>query len=325
MGKTVTNIDKALVQTAVNDGVAAYIADRRVAIDEFVDNHYSFKGAWQLNKNAMGWDIAKAPANLLWMPVHFLSTLGKLSANKMGWTRASTLLSGVPAGFRTKVESEVEWLVYTEFLHLPVVQKARQSESNLLMEFILNNSDLSQYFGDKLAVIHEIAQYDENRQKMEQKLHRYLNSRKAAAEITASLVAASANFAAHKSLSVGAIGIGQTVAAAFAYHSAVSSFAFGSSLGGLYYSVFPASVSAGLLVSVTGGIAAALGVIAAFGGIVADPMQRKLGLHQKKLHKLLDSIEKQFAKASDDYNLKDEYAARVLDLIDLLAVVAVRS
>jgi hypothetical protein len=111
MTKAVSNIDKALVQTAVNDGVAAYIADRRIAIDEFVDKHYSFKGAWQLNKNAMGWDIAKAPANLVWMPVHFLSTLGKLSVNKMGWPRASTLLSGVPAGFRTKVESEVEWLV----------------------------------------------------------------------------------------------------------------------------------------------------------------------------------------------------------------------
>jgi len=41
-----------LVQTAVKEAFAAYIADRRVAIDEFVDKNYSFKGAWQLNKNA---------------------------------------------------------------------------------------------------------------------------------------------------------------------------------------------------------------------------------------------------------------------------------
>lgn len=84
-------------------------------------------------------------------------------------------------------------------------------------------------------------------------------------------------------------------------------------------------MSAALLVSVTGGIAAALGVISAFGGIVADPMQRKHALHQKKLHKLLDSIEKRFSNTSDDYKLKDKYAARVFDMIDLLAVVAVRS
>lgn len=193
------------------------------------------------------------------------------------------------------------------------------------MEFILNQPAISDWIGDKLTMINDIAQLTENQKKMEEKLMHYVDSRKAAAEITAALVAASASFVTQKSLSLGALGIGQTAAAAIAYHSAVSSFAFGSSLGGVYYTVFPASVSTGLLVTVTGGVAAALGVIAAFGGIVADPVQRKLGLHQKKLDKLLSSIESQFVDESGQYNLKDQYVARVIDLLDILSLVAVRT
>lgn len=323
-GKLVS-VDEALVRKAVREGVEAYIANRRNSIDDFVDNHYSFKGAYQLNKKALGWDILKAPANIAWAPIHLLSILGNKGAKKTGWTGGSDLFSKVPSGFRTDVESEVEWLVYTKFLCLPLKQKDRQSDTNLLLEFILNHPALSQWIGEKLTDIHHITQFDENRIKMEQKLMHYVDSRKAASEITASLMAASANFVANKSFGVGALGIGQTAAAAIAYHSAVGSFALGSSLGGIYYSVFPATVSSGLLVTVTGGVAAALGVIAAFGGIIADPVQRKLGLHHKKLNALLDSIEKQFTEDKDEYNLKDAYAARVLDLVDILSVIAVRT
>ncbi len=325
------------IRQAVVDGVSAYIENRRAAIPSFVDTHYSFKGAWKLNKKAIGWDIAKAPANVLWAPIYLLSLLGKKGTKKLGWNRSADLLDKVPAGFRTAVENEVEWIVYTEFLHLPLVQKGvteeeaaqkekyRRYDKNLLMEFILNQPGISQWIGDKLLVINEIAQLAENQAKMEEKLMHYVDSRKAAAEITAALVAASASFVAQKSVSLGALGLGQTAATAIAYHSAVSSFAFGSSLGGVYYTVFPASVSTGLLVTVTGGVAAALGVVAAFGGIVADPVQRKLGLHQKKLDKLLTSIESQFADDTDEFNLKDQYAARIIDLLDLLSIVAVRS
>ncbi|MEM0910218.1 MAG: DUF6635 family protein [Pseudomonadota bacterium] len=345
---------ESTIQAAVLEGVSAYIENRREAIPAFVDKHYSFKGAWELNRNAVGWDMAKAPANVLWAPVYLVSLLGKKGTEKLGWEKSASLLNKVPAGFRTDVENEVEWIVYSEFLHLPITQKVktnassaqenssekvspahknrqqptqafRQYENNLLMEFILNHPTVSSWIGDKLTVINEIAQLAENQAKMEEKLMHYVDSRKAAAEITAALVAASASFVTQKSIGLGALSIGQTAAAAIAYHSAVSSFAFGSSLGGVYYSVFPATVSTGLLVGVTGGVAAALGVVAALGGIVADPVQRQLGLHHKKLDKLLTSVESQFTDETGQYNLKDQYVARVFDLLDLLSLVAVRT
>lgn len=322
-------IDKTSVEESVIAGLRQYIQNRRMVIDEFIDQNYSFSGAWQLNRKAFGWDIAKAPLNVAWAPIYLLNQLGRVSSKKLGWHKTSDFFASVPPGMRTRVESEVEWLVYTKFLCLPIEQNykhapPRTSNTNLLMEFILNQPEINQQLQSKLSVINELAFDTEKRAKVEDKLTHYVDSRKAAAEITTALIAASASLVSQKTLSIGALGIGQSAATAIAYHSAVNSFAFGSSLGSTYYGVFPAAASTGLLVTVTGGVAAALGVVAAFGGVIADPVQRKLGLHHRKLDKLLSSIEQQFIGDDNAYALKDQYVARVLDLIDLLSLVTTK-
>ena len=91
----------------------------------------------------------------------------------------------------------------------------------------------------------------------------------------------------------------------------------------MYYSFFPAAASMGLLVGATGGIAAAMGIVSAFAGVIADPAQKALGLHHKKLHSLVDAVEIQLlGESNESYVLRDGLIARLLDFIDILANVA---
>ena len=82
--------------------------------------------------------------------------------------------------------------------------------------------------------------------------------------------------------------------------------------------MFPAAASTGLLVATTGGLIAALGVLSALAGVMTDPLQQLLGLHERKLLKLLDALEQELTGQGNNYRLHDAYAARIFDLWDLL-------
>jgi FMN-dependent NADH-azoreductase len=58
----------------------------------------------------------------------------------------------------------------------------------------------------------------------------------------------------------------------------------------------------------------------AFAGILADPAQRKLGLHQRCLLRLIDALERQWQAEHEasSFTARDPYAARLPDLDDLL-------
>ncbi|RXJ73936.1 hypothetical protein CS022_06545 [Veronia nyctiphanis] len=119
--------------------------------------------------------------------------------------------------------------------------------------------------------------------------------------------------------------LGSTLASTIAYHSAVSSFAFGNTLGAMYYSVIPASATKATLALSTGGVAVALGIVASYTGMLTDPLQKSLGWHDKKLNKLIDSLEQQLCAESDSaLSYKDSYVARILDLADLLLQVSIK-
>lgn len=308
-----------LVTQAVDAGVRQYIESRRAGVNDFVDKHYSIKGAWQLNRKAFGYDMLRAPANLAWTPLNFvLKGVGK-GAGKLGFEKVSDTLAELPAGLRTDIEREVEWRIYTDFLGLPIEQEERQSEQNLLLEIILAQPQLHTVFSESLGQIARLAEDEAGKASLINNLQRYVDSRKVASELSAILVGAAAGYAANQTINVGALGLGKTLATTMAYHSAVSSFAMGNTLGGLYYAIAPISVSKTALILSTGGVAALLGVVAAFAGVVADPVQNHLGIHHKKLHKLVDCLEEQLiSDSAQELKVREAYIARVIDLADIL-------
>jgi len=88
-----------------------------------------------------------------------------------------------------------------------------------------------------------------------------------------------------------AVTLSSALAAMIAQQMAIAAFPFGASLGGLWYSLFPATAGPELLTATTAGVFLGGAMLAAFFGVVTDPLQRRLGLHRARLQRLLQILE----------------------------------
>ncbi len=313
---------RAIINSAVEHGIERYIQECRDNIPTFCQDTFSLIGAWDINKKAFGKDILKAPANVVWTPFYFLGTgIGK-GLEKLKLDKASKVFSDLPAGFTTDVELEVQWRIYTQFIKLPYQQNEREFVENRLLEIILEDENLAPIIDHSMESISKLTSDEEGKNILTDRIFEYTDSRKAASELSSTLIGTATGYLTSKTLNFGAVGLGQSLAASAAYHSAVSSFALGNTLGAAFYSVVPVSASTGAVVLSTGGVAAVLGAVSAFAGVIADPIQHKLGLHEKKLNKLVDALELQLkSNEQSSLDIKDGYAARVLDVLDFLTLI----
>lgn len=316
---------KQQVSQAVEQGIIRYLDSRRLLVDEFVENNYSFNKAWNLNKKAFGLDMLKVPANILWTPPYFLlNGTGRL-LTKAGKKKLGAQLTSLPAGFSTDVEKEVSWRIHTQLLELPYQQQDRVFTDNRLLAMILEDESLLALFDDSLNALAALVNDKQGKEKLADNLTAYVDSRKAAAELSAAMISMATGYVANKSINFGAMGLGNALAASIAHSAAASNFILGNTLGSLYYSVFSATASKTTLVLSTGGVAIVLGMVSSYTGVLTDPLQKSLGWHQKKLHKLIDGLELQFlSDSSESIQFKDGYVARVLDIADALMTLTLK-
>ena len=308
----------AQIHAAVTEAARQYLAERRARVDAFAQRHYSFRGALRVNRRALGLDLARTPANVLWAIPHLLARGGAKLSRALRLERFAHCLDRLPAGFKTDVEREIEWLIYSELLELPFDQGERRCTRDALLETILAHPTISELLIPELLRLDELAHHQNFRQRLEDYLLTYTSNRTAATDLSGSLLSLAAGVAAFKQFTPGAMAIGSVAATTIANHLAIANFILGPTLGSLYYGFFPATASAGLLIATTGGLMLALGVLSAGTGVITDPLQQALGLHQRKLMKLLDALEQALTGQGGDYRLHDAYVARVFDLWDLL-------
>jgi hypothetical protein len=316
---TVDDVDQIVTEASLT-----YLNKRRALVRPFCDRHFTIQGAARLNRKAFGKDLLRSPANLVWAGPYLLARSAARLTGRLGMKRASAWLARCPPGLRTDVEQEIEWRIYTELLELPIEQPNRRFIGDALFAEILAHPALAQRFIPELQQLDRRARQKTFRKNLEDFLLTYTASRTAAAELTGSLLNVAAGAAAFHKFTPGTLAMGNAAAAAIAHHLAVSQFVFGSALGSLYYSIFPAAVSASILAGTLSGLLVLFGVIAAFAGLVADPVQHALHIHERKLNKLLDAMEKQLLGKEHGYELHAAYVARVFDLWDLI-VTAVRT
>jgi len=311
--------EQQVVSHAVTQGAQKYFVQRRERVIPFVEKHYSLKGALQINREALGKDLLRAPANLLWAMPYLGIHVSSYVLAKAKLRSLSDRLAKVPSGFRTCVQQEIEWLVRTELFELPFSQGDRRFEHDALLSAVLAQPELSELLMRNLERIHQLRDKPDFQAQLTQQLCAYTDTRIAAADLACGVLTLSAGAVMFKQLTPGAMSTGSALAAAIAQHSAISHFMFGSSLGSVYYSIFPATASLGLLAATTGGVLAALGVLSAFSGVITDPLQKQFGVHERRLYKLIDSLEAQFLEQSNNgFYPKDHYIARIFDLFDML-------
>ncbi len=323
MEKLIPTDPHAVIETAYNRAVRKYIDSRRKKIPEFVHTNFSLAGAVKINKKAFGKDLIKAPVNLAWALPYTAIQVTSLLLTKVGFKKIDKLMQRVPAGLKTSVQEEINALIFRQLLELPCEKDQESKVTDALLAEILDQPEVKTLFQDQLSLIMSQTQQEGFRASLEKRLQEYSLSRNAVSELAANIITLATGAGMMGKMTPGGISFGTLLAATIAQQSAIAGFFMGPTLGGLYYGLFPASASMGLAVASTTTVMATLAIFSAFSGIITDPIQARLGIHEKRLNRLIDSLEKTLMdKGDSDLKLRGKYLARVFDLLDLLKTAA---
>jgi len=311
------------IETALDRAIRNYIDSRRKKIPGFVKTHFSISGAVKINRKALGKDLIKAPVNLAWALPYTAIQVTSVVLKKIGLKKIDKLIEKVPIGFKTSVQEEINRLIYVELLELPYKKDNGKDVNDALLAEILDQPEIKCLFQVELDLILTQSQQEGFKKSLEKRLKEYSLSRTAISELAGNIIALATGVGMMGKMTPGGISFGTVLAATIAQQSAISSFFLGPTIGGVYYGMFPASASMGLAMASTSAVLATLAILSAFSGIITDPIQARLGIHEKRLNRLLDSLEKTLMDMGDsDLKIREQYLARVFDLLDLLKTAA---
>lgn len=309
--------DKEELRQAVIAAAQVYFDERRARIGDFTERWFSLSGSLRLHRHALGWDILRAPANIALAPVHAGSRLAALGCAALGRRRTAVWLRSRDFLLETAVMKEVRRLVITDLLELPFAEDGEVSHENALTEAILRDPEIRRLLAEAGAKPPAVAGLGRG-------VAEYTGARAAVGELTTAIATIGAGAALFQKLTPGALTLGPVIAAAMAHEAAIASFPLGSTLGSAWYSVFSApAASTSLTFGATLGLMAGASLFAAFAGVVADPAQQRLGLHRRRLHKLVNALEAQFTEGrGNGYAAREHYVARIFDVMDAASAAA---
>ncbi|MGD9535810.1 MAG: DUF6635 family protein [Alphaproteobacteria bacterium] len=300
----------------VHDAAARYAALCRARVDTFVDRNYSLFGALELNRRALGWDLVRAPTNISLAGPELARRTLVAGARALKRHGIADRLDRRRLVLDTDVGREIEWRLFSELLGLPYRQAGRSVERDAFAEEILADARV-EALADRAA----LGLAPEAQARIRHAVSSYAATRVAAADLSSGLASAGVGMLLFHKLTPGALTLGPVAAHALLQHAAVSAFPLGAALGSVWYGLFPTAAPLAFSVVMTGGVAAGLAAVSAFSGVVSDPVQRRLGLHRRRLLRLIDAVEAALRGDDARFVAHDHYVARVFDLIDALATV----
>lgn len=297
---------------AIERGAERYFRECESAIERFSQDHFLYPGTWHINKRAFGWDLAKMPANLIWTPFYVLMQVIGFACLKLKLNTISDKISHLPSGLNTQVQAHVRNLIYTELLGSP-----SHPQSCSLYRFI--SEEIIQVAGSIPSHL-EPSYFDQTLQRLiKQTLEQYSITRISSADIANTMISTAAGALVFKQFTPGGLGLGIVLASIIAKASLSADFIFGATLGHYYYALFPPEPSFGMIVLSTLSILLSLSIIAAFSGLLTDPIQHYLGIHQRRLRKMLKHMSQDFKQQSvGSFHPKDQYLARIMELFDAI-------
>lgn len=293
---------------AIRLGARDYFVACRQRVEPFTRRHFRYPGAWHTNRIALGWDLLRAPLNLLWAPFYLLSQVLAWLLERAGLTSAASLVKQTPSGLTTDVQRHLARACRYDLLQLPVTP----GQADPLLTCIVNRLDPAsrrQVDDNSLLQALPAALHDG--------LDQYALSRTATADIGNSLSATLLGAFAFQKFTPGGIAVGLVLAGFAAREIAVHQFPLGSQLGGIWYTWFTPEPSIALVIASTALTLSLLAGLAALSGLLSDPLQSLLGIHQRRLLRMIDHLERSFTGAiGSKFRANEAWLARLLDLLD---------
>jgi len=290
----------------------AYFHAVRMRIDVFATQRFSLRGTIALHRHALGADILRAPLNVVLSPglvlIRLLGALfGLLRIGRVArWLRGRRIL------LRTQVAAQVEMAVVTELLGIHL-QKGATADSAALSRTILAAPQFRNGFRAKADVVAATA----SATGITNAIAEYSGARSAVADITNALLALIIGGLVFQTVTPGIISMAPTMANALALEAAIQRFPLGQTAGAIWYGVFSTEASPWLLGVNVAALLLAGSVIGAFAGIIADPIQLRLGIHRRRLLRFVDAVEDELTGAGGKgFATREHLYARLADIWD---------
>ena len=121
-------------------------------------------------------------------------------------------------------------------------------------------------------------------------------------------------FALFQSATPGVISLTPLVSDHVARASAIDGFVLGERLGALWYSIFPARLAVWTVIGIGVALAMVASLVATFAGVLADPIQAALGIHRRRLMRLLSDLDA--ADGPPPSLAREHVLARAADISD---------
>ncbi len=287
--------------------------ESRPRVDEFVRRYFNWPGTFRLHREAIGLDILRAPANALLSPILILTRLagwicGALQLRALGdWLGRRRIL------LRTKVSARVEVAILAELLEVTLPVGALIRDRETLTRAVLAAPQFRELIRSRGSVAEARAFAD----RFSGAIVEYTGTRSAIAEFTTALLTLGVGAMVFQALTPGMISMAPGLAEAVSRSTAVADFPLGETLGGYWYEVFPISPAPWLVAATITGLVLLGSVVTAFAGVVADPVQARLGIHRRRLMRLIDTLEAELAGDRDKpFVAREHYIVRVFDIWD---------
>lgn len=285
-------------------------------MDSFVNRYFTWPGTFWLHGSACGWDVLRAPLNVMLAPVFLLTRFLAYIFLRLRLRRIGAWFARRRILLRTAVARRVEALIVTDLLGLPLNAGAGARDPSALARAVL----AAPQFREMIRQRPDPAAAEALGQRIATALADYASTRSAVAEMTTALCTVVVGALVFNVLTPGMISMAPGVADALAWTNAITSFPLGENLGSVWYGVFRPGASPILIGLTVTGLIMIGSLFAAFAGILADPVQSRLGIHRRRLLRLIDTLEVELTNSgTKPFAAREHIYARALDIWDSLA------
>lgn len=258
--------------------------DRDTAmVQAFVRRHFSWRGTLRMHGASLGLDLLRAPINVALAPVFLLVRLTALSLTGLRLERAGRWMASRRILLRSEASRAVERAVIDELLR----NRSPQSDHDTAARARL--------------------------------VEDYVGIRNAVAEIVTTVLVLGVGLVAFRAATPGVLSLAPLVSDRAALNTAVAGFPLGETLGRAWYGVFPVDLSGWYMAGVAVLLVVSASVVTTFAGIIADPVQAALGIHQRRLMRLLARVDA--AEQAGPEIAREHLLARMADLSDAVAAI----
>jgi len=281
------------------EALERHLARCRRRVPGFAARHLGLRGSLRLHRAALGWDVARAPVNILLGIANLACDLLGRLARRLGRPRTGAWLRSRHWVLRTEVMRRLDRALREDLLHWPPALPGG-------------------WDGADAPPPPELART------VDRLVRHYLASRIAMGEVAVALASTAIGWWLFGALAPGAIALSMPLADALALHQAVQDFPLGPALGGMWYGLFGAETPWPVTAGTAACLTALFALAAAFACLVTDPLDSLTGTHRRRLRRLLRAYGAALHGAADvRLPAHEHYLARLLDLLDM-AQAAVR-